>query len=446
MKQRDAGNSWRKMLSVLLSAAMVVGSVPATALAEEGTAALQEAAANETSEIGVEDENATADLDDAALTESAVVEEVDPEASVEDAMNEGQSVEILSESVEDATLSLQGTEELSIAQQTEPSTSAKTTTQLANRVNLSGSAYVTGKGWSKEPAASYIKLVGTGKGHLIEALSLKRAKKGPAGSIVYCVRLNNDGWTKEGKDGATVGAVGKNQYVEAIKIRLTGKLEKSYNVWYRVNVAGSGWLDWTRNGKAAGTAGLKKSVRAIKVAIVKKGLPHPTGTSRYKVAFAKGKGIYNIGLKKVSGDVELDKMLVEFVKRYKIRSGKKGLWKAHDVIGRYGYAFEDINPQENWKTWSIPMAKQMYRRGFGNCYRYAALMTWVARYLGYDAITVPGYHYNGSHHLVSHGWCEVRKNGKKYVIDPIFHGQHPEKNFFMVPYSKTPLVYYKHRV
>ena len=444
MNRQNGRQAWRRALSVILSIAMAVGSVPATVLAEENATEPQEVATNGTDELDLVNE-------DAAAPEESFEDAV--EDVVEDVAEDEPSNEVLLDDSDDAVVVQEEEGSAGTPSQQGDATSANTTvtpsektTTLPKRVNISGRAYVTGIGWKKEGAAPYIKLKGTGKGHVTRALRFNRANEGPSGSIVYRVRMSNDGWTKEGKDGAVVGATGKNQYVEAVKIRLTGKLKKHYNVWYRVNVAGSGWLDWTRNGKAAGTAGLKKSVRAIKVAIVKKGLPHPTGTSKYQVAYAKGDGIYNIGLKKVSGDVELDKMLVEFVKRYKIRSGKKGLWKAHDVIGRYGYAFEDINPQGNWKTWSIPMAKQMYRRGFGNCYRYAALMTWVARYLGYDAITVPGYHYNGSHHLVSHGWCEVRKNGKKYVIDPIFHGQHPEKNFFMVPYSKTPLVYYKHRV
>ena len=58
--------------------------------------------------------------------------------------------------------------------------------------------------------------------------------------------------------------------MEAVKIKLTGKIEKHYEIEYRVHVQDLGWQDWVKNGEQAGTTGKAKAIEAIQIKLVKK--------------------------------------------------------------------------------------------------------------------------------------------------------------------------------
>ena len=86
----------------------------------------------------------------------------------------------------------------------------------------------------------------------------------------------------------------------------------------------------------------------------------------------------------------------------------------------------------------------MYRRGSGNCYRYASLMCWIARELGYEARTVSGEVLQSSSlGYQAHGWCEVKQGGRWYIIDSDLHRFISSRNFFMVTMDDAP-VYYRY--
>lgn len=116
----------------------------------------------------------------------------------------------------------------------------------------------------------------------------------------------------------------------------------------------------------------------------------------------------------ISGDNELDGIIREMVARY--GNDESGLWKAYCTIGAMPYTKMNEYPPGSWKTWSVSYAKQMYHNGTGNCYRYASLLCWYARGIGYDARTVSGQIVLGGR-WVAHGWIELKKGGKTYVVD-----------------------------
>ena len=68
--------------------------------------------------------------------------------------------------------------------------------------------------------------------------------------------------------------------MEAIKIKLTGEMEKEYDIYYRVHIADYGWLDWAKNGASAGSEGMSKRIEAIEIRIVQKGGSEPGNTVR----------------------------------------------------------------------------------------------------------------------------------------------------------------------
>ena len=65
--------------------------------------------------------------------------------------------------------------------------------------------------------------------------------------------MEDIGWQLEVSNGEMAGTIGQNKRIEAIKIWLTGEIEKEYDVYYRVHVQSFGWLDWAKNGEIAGT-------------------------------------------------------------------------------------------------------------------------------------------------------------------------------------------------
>ena len=75
------------------------------------------------------------------------------------------------------------------------------------------------------------------------------------------------------------GTSGKSLRLEAIRIKLTGEMENSYDIYYRVHAQGFGWLDWAKNGEMSGTSGYSYRLEGIEIKLVKKGKGAPGSTS-----------------------------------------------------------------------------------------------------------------------------------------------------------------------
>ena len=87
------------------------------------------------------------------------------------------------------------------------------------------------------------------------------------------------------------------------------------------------------------------------------------------------------------------------------------------------------------------MAKEMIQRHSGNCYRFAALFSWLARGLGYKTNVRAGYVPSASGGWAPHGWVEVYVNGKTYVCDPDLAHEMPGHHWFMTTYGGAPCSY-----
>ena len=107
------------------------------------------------------------------------------------------------------------------------------------------------------------------------------ATKSTKMSVSYIVHCQDIGWEKNwSKDGAESGTEGQCKRLEAIQIKLTGEVEKNYDVYYSVHAENFGWLGWAKNGEEAGTAGYGYRLEAIKIQLVTKGdnAPEPIDT------------------------------------------------------------------------------------------------------------------------------------------------------------------------
>lgn len=91
------------------------------------------------------------------------------------------------------------------------------------------------------------------------------------GTIEYRAHSQTYGWMNWQKEGQIAGTTGQGKRLEAIQIRLTGKMGTLYDVYYRVHCSRWGTLGWAKNGEIAGTAGYYRSIESFEVILVPKG-------------------------------------------------------------------------------------------------------------------------------------------------------------------------------
>lgn len=92
-----------------------------------------------------------------------------------------------------------------------------------------------------------------------------------SGGISYQTHLQNVGWTPWVANDKMSGTTGESRAMEAIKIKLTGAIASSYDVYYSVHVSDFGWLGLAKNGENAGTTGGSKQMEAIQIRLMHKG-------------------------------------------------------------------------------------------------------------------------------------------------------------------------------
>ena len=98
----------------------------------------------------------------------------------------------------------------------------------------------------------------------------------------YQSNIEGYGWQNWVKDGQISGTTGESKRLEALRIRLTGELANTYDIYYRVHVSDVGWMGWTSNDKPAGTTAGGLGVEAIEIKLVEKGGPAPENTDNAK--------------------------------------------------------------------------------------------------------------------------------------------------------------------
>lgn len=134
----------------------------------------------------------------------------------------------------------------------------------------------------------------------VEALRINVANTPLPGAVEYTSHVQNIGWQNYSRNNEISGTTGRALHTEAVRIRLTGQLNRFYDIYYRVHSARLGWLDWAKNDQYAGTSRLNLPMEAIQVVIVKKGAaaPGPT-TNPYQTSinhlFVMGHGVNDPG-------------------------------------------------------------------------------------------------------------------------------------------------------
>ena len=129
--------------------------------------------------------------------------------------------------------------------------------------------HVQGKGWSNyfpdnsygmAPAGGYITAL---------RITLHNQPKDMTGTIEYQGNLRGSGWLPWQSDAQETGGALGEMPLEAVSMRLTGDLEKYYDVMYSV-LQNNAWTDWAMNGQEAGIAGAGLRVDGLRVSVVRR--------------------------------------------------------------------------------------------------------------------------------------------------------------------------------
>lgn len=121
-------------------------------------------------------------------------------------------------------------------------------------------AKTQGQGWSEWTTETTVGDV-SGKGMTGIGLALT-GLQGLSGGIRYQLYARASGWQQAAVDGAPSPT---SQYVEAVRVKLTGEVAQHYDVLYRAYMSGSGWGAWAKNNGTAGAINKKKNVLAVQV-------------------------------------------------------------------------------------------------------------------------------------------------------------------------------------
>ncbi|MCD8199501.1 MAG: InlB B-repeat-containing protein [Coriobacteriaceae bacterium] len=132
-----------------------------------------------------------------------------------------------------------------------------------------------GGSWSKQVASGST----AGKtSKVLTKVSVKAKTKIP-GTLKCRAYIHGSKWSSYVSGGKTLGNGKKG--ISALRMKLSGKISKYYNLYYRVYIKGYGWLGWAVNGQMAGTTLKRFSASAYQVKLALKKTPAPGITSNH---------------------------------------------------------------------------------------------------------------------------------------------------------------------
>ncbi len=130
--------------------------------------------------------------------------------------------------------------------------------------------YDHGRGWSAETADNNYVQSPNGSYTTAIWVELKNKPNHVSGNLSYQVNLRGYGWKNWTKEAAEAGDSTGDMPLEAVRIRLDGRLAEQYDVYYSVFQNGA-WTELAMNGETAGIEAQGLRVDGLRVAIRKKG-------------------------------------------------------------------------------------------------------------------------------------------------------------------------------
>lgn len=238
-----------RILVILMTALLILGSTMWCALAEEKEAVPTAESRAIQSDAQMENAQTTAPSPSISAPEVTVAPTVEGETS--QVPDENMSGENMAEST--------------------------VSTESVNGANIVYSTHVQNIGWQASVSNGNVSGT-TGLGYRLEGIKI--AVNGSDMGVTYRTHVQDYGWQSYVNNNEVSGTVGQAKRLEAIQIELTGNQASQFDVYYRVHAQDYGWLDWAKNGQMAGTEGLSKRLEAIQIQLVIKGGAAPGTTTR----------------------------------------------------------------------------------------------------------------------------------------------------------------------
>lgn len=148
---------------------------------------------------------------------------------------------------------------------------------------------VSGKAFLEKPVVNYcthcrnigwsgwvLEGMNSGKG-TIEAIKVALPGFFGENAVSVSAHVKNKGWLNWVSGGAVAGTTGQNRQMEAVRIKLTGKIASVFDIYYRVYVQNYGWTGYAKNGAIAGTVGANRAIEGITIVLRTKGSGFNTG-------------------------------------------------------------------------------------------------------------------------------------------------------------------------
>ena len=234
------------------------------------------------------------------------------------------------------------------------------------------------------------------------------------GNINYQIYNKDAGWSNVASNGDTLVFTDGNT-INAIKISLTDELYTYCDIYYRTYITDIGWLGWAKNGQSAGSSKIGNGIEAIQIMINMKTTSAPGPNLNYYREYINST---------MQSAYEINNSL------------GRDLRKAFDYAKNIEYS--RYEPADVNSYGSENYAKYGFANQRGNCYVMAAVFTYLAQELGYDAHQVGGQ--QGSLNT-PHSWVEIVVNGTIYVCDPDFEKE-LGRNGFMFTYGSSGTLKY----
>ena len=122
----------------------------------------------------------------------------------------------------------------------------------------------------------------------------------------------------------------------------------------------------------------------------------------------------------------------------KLGPGGDLLYKAFDYTKTFRYVSGQLWPSGDFTP---QYAWEMLNYGGGNCYRFASLLCWLARSIGYESTVACGTILFNSGLQQAHGWTEIWINGTPYLCDAELAPQITYYSWYMMTYDDAPIYY-----
>ena len=125
--------------------------------------------------------------------------------------------------------------------------------------------HYAGVGWSA-PLSVDGNQIPSPKGLRLEAIRIFKPST-VSGDILSQAHIEGKGWVNNVGNGEIIGTVGKSLRLEAMRMKLTGQLDKTFNLYYKTNVEDAGWGAYNSDFNTAGSTGVSKAILGTAISV-----------------------------------------------------------------------------------------------------------------------------------------------------------------------------------